>query len=151
MSDDRKLTTEELLKLLYMESSLDRLMNKGSTSFSFPSFPAYITALCRQRQEAPERIIKRANIEKSYGHQIFSGRRNPSRDTVLQLAFGFDMDYEQTQELLKIARKSPLHPRVKRDMVIVFCLQHRYSIVECQIYLEEYGLPLLGEGGRYDG
>ncbi len=145
---DVKLSTEELLKLLFIESSLDQLLARGSTSFGFPELSDYISSLCRQRGEAPERIIRRANIEKSYGHQIFSGRRSPSRDTVLQLAFGFEMDYETAQELLKIARKSLLHPRVKRDMVVVFCLQHHLSVVDCQIYLDKYGLPLLGEGNR---
>ena len=150
MDTDVKLSTEELLKLLFMESSLDQLLASGSASFGFPGFAEYISSLCRQKGEAPERIIRRANIEKSYGHQLFSGRRSPSRDTVLQLAFGFELDYEAAQELLKIARKSLLHPRVKRDMVIVFCLQHHISVVDCQIYLEKYGLPLLGEGNRND-
>lgn len=143
-----EMKTDELLRLLFMESSLERLMEKDPSSLSFPSFPDYITALCKKRDEPPERVINRANIEKSYGHQLFNGRRNPSRDTVLQLAFGFEMDYEAAQELLKIARKSLLHPKVKRDMVLVFCLQHRYSVVDCQVALQKYQLPLLGEGNR---
>jgi hypothetical protein len=150
MAEKEKLSTEELLKLMFMESSLDHLMDKGSASLGFPSFTDYIAALCRRKGEVPERIINRANIEKSYGHQIFSGRRNPSRDTVLQLAFGFELDYEGAQEMLKIARKSLLHPKVKRDMIIVFCLQHRAGVVECQLALEKYKLPLLGEGNRND-
>ncbi len=142
------MTTEELLKLLFMESSLEHLMKRDTGSVQLPSFSDHISALCRSRGEVPEKVIKRADIEKSFGHQLFSGRRNPSRDTVLQLAFGFEMDYEAAQELLKIARKSLLHPKVKRDMVIVYCLQHRYSLVDCQLALQEYGLPLLGEGKR---
>lgn len=148
MDDQSNLTTEELLRLLFMESSLDHLMSRSADSVQLPAFSDYITALCRQRGEPPERVINRTNLERSYGHQLFSGRRSPSRDTVLQLAFGFGMDYEAAQELLKIARKSLLHPRVKRDMVLVFCLHHHYSIIDCQIALEQYGLPLLGEGNR---
>lgn len=143
-----EIKTDELLRLLFMESSLEHLMTKDASGLSFPRFSDYITALCRQRDEVPERVINRANIEKSYGHQLFNGRRNPSRDTVLLLAFGFEMDYEAAQELLKIARKSLLHPKVKRDMVLVFCLQHHYSVVDCQLALQEYHLPLLGEGNR---
>ncbi|MBO5497330.1 MAG: hypothetical protein J5967_08000 [Oscillospiraceae bacterium] len=148
MADQSNLTTEELLRLLFMESSLDHLMRRSADSVQLPAFSDYITALCRQRGEPPERVINRTNLERSYGHQLFSGRRSPSRDTVLQLAFGFGMDYEAAQELLKIARKSLLHPRVKRDMVLVFGLHHHYSILDCQIALEQYGLPLLGEGNR---
>lgn len=143
-----EMSTDELLRLLFMESSLEHLMTKDASSSYFPGFSDYITALCKKRNEPAERVINRANIEKSYGHQLFSGRRNPSRDTVLQLAFGFEMDYEAAQELLKIARKSLLHPKVKRDMVLAFCLQHHYTIVDCQMALQQYRLLLLGEGNR---
>ncbi len=148
MIDQSKMSTEELLKLLFMESSLDHLMTRDADSEHLPSFSEYINAVCKQKGEPPERIINRTNLERSYGHQLFSGRRSPSRDTVIQLAFGFEMDYDSAQELLKIARKSPLHPKVKRDMLIVFCLHHSYSIVDCQLALQKYGLPILGEGNR---
>ena len=148
MSEEQKISTDELLRLLFMESNLEHLMTGNASDSSLPSFSDYITALCKKRDEPPERVINRANIEKSYGHQLFNGRRSPSRDTVLQLAFGFEMNYEATQELLKIARKSLLYPKVKRDMVLVFCLHHHYTVVDCQAALQEYGLPLLGEGNR---
>ena len=148
MHDEQIINTDELLRLLFMESNLEHLMSRNASNQSLPSFPEYITALCKKRDEPPERVINWANIEKSYGHQLFNGRRSPSRDTVLQLAFGFEMDYEAAQELLKIARKSLLYPKVKRDMVLIFCLHRNYTIVECQVALQQYGLPILGEGNR---
>lgn len=149
MKEENELTTDEILQMLFSEPTLEHWMTKEASDIRFPSFSDYITALCRQRQEPPERVINRANLERSYGHHLFSGRRNPSRDTVLQLAFGFGLDYEETQELLKVARKSQLYPRVKRDMVLAYCLYHRYSLTACQEALQQYGLPLLGEGSRY--
>ena len=150
MAETSKITTEELLELLFMESSLERLMNSDRSSLTLPGFAEYITALCARREEPPERVIRRADLEKSYGHQLFSGRRSPSRDTVLRLAFGLELDYEGTQELLKVARKSRLHPKVKRDMVLIYCLYHGYTLVRCQNALLEYGLPVLGEGKQYE-
>jgi hypothetical protein len=96
----------------------------------------------------PEHIIQRAGLEKSFGHQLFSGRRTPSRDTVLQLAFGFSLSVTDTQELLKVARKSPLYPRVKRDSAIIYRLYHGKSFVDTQIILHDLDLPILGDGGR---
>ena len=148
MEDSQKLSTEELLRLLFMESSLESLLSRSESSVRTVAFPAYISALCDERGETHERVIKRANIEKSYGHQVFAGRRNPSRDTVLRLAFGLELDYEGAQKLLKAARKSLLYPRVKRDLIVVYCLHHHYSVIECEILLERYQLPLLGEGNR---
>lgn len=148
MNTEAQKSTDELLRLLYMESSLDHLLSQSESSLRAPDFAAHITALSKRRGEPPERIINRANIEKSFGHQLFSGRRKPSRDTVLQLAFGFELDYPAAQELLSAAQKNLLYPRVKRDLVVIFCLHHRCSVVECQMCLQEHGLPLLGEGKR---
>ena len=148
MEEQRKLNTEELLRLLFMESSLDSLLQRSESSVRTPAFSEYICALCDARGETHERVIKRANIEKSFGHQVFGGRRNPSRDTVLRLAFGFELDYEGAQKLLKAARKSLLYPRVKRDLIVIYCLHHHCSVVECEILLEQYRLPLLGEGSK---
>ncbi|MBE6997499.1 MAG: hypothetical protein E7427_04940 [Ruminococcaceae bacterium] len=141
-------STGEILQNLFSEPSLEHWMAREGNAPDYPSFSEYITALCKKRGEPPERVIRRADIEKSYGHHLFSGRRKPSRDTVLQLAFGFALDYDGAQQMLRSARKSPLYPRVRRDAVIIFCLAHRYDIVACQEALEQYGLPLLGEGGR---
>jgi len=140
--------TDELLTMLFMKSGLERLMEMDDGQELLPAFSDYITGLCRGNREPPERVIRRANIERSYGHQLFSGRRSPSRDTVLQLAFGFGMDYTGTQQLLKVARKSALHPRVKRDMVLVYSLAHGLTLMDCQLLLQKYRLPLLGEGNR---
>lgn len=111
-----------------------------------PPFCVYITQLCKELGEVPEHIIRRANIERSYGHQIFRGSRNPSRDTVLQLAFGFGTGVEEAQELLKYAGKNALYPRVKRDAALIYCLRDHFTIVETQRVLHEMGLPLLGAG-----
>jgi hypothetical protein len=89
-------------------------------------------------------VIKRANIESSYGHRLFRGSRNPSRDTVLQLAFGFGMDTAEAQQLLKIARHAALHPKVKRDAIIAFCLENGRTVIEAQNYLYDNDMPLLG-------
>jgi hypothetical protein len=94
--------------------------------------------------QVPERVIKLASIERTYGHQLFNGTRKPSRDKVIQLAFGFGLDVDETQELLKIAQKSLLYPKIKRDAVILYCLNNHKSIIQTQSVLETLGVILLG-------
>ena len=50
----------------------------------------------------------------------------------------------EAQEMLKIARRSPLYPRIKRDTVIIYCLHNHVSLVDTQIILQDLELPLLG-------
>lgn len=150
MGDLQKIDTDELLKLLFMESNLEHFMNKDMTDSLLPSFSDYVTELCQSSGETPGKVIAGSNLDKSFGYQLFSGKRNPSRDSVIQLAFGFGADYDLAQQLLKIGRKSLLHPKVKRDVVIIFSLQHKYSVTEANLLLDEYSLPLLGEGNRHE-
>jgi hypothetical protein len=68
---------------------------------------------------------------------------------VLRLAFGFGLTEEETQELLDIARKARLCPKIKRDAVILYSLSRRLSIQKAQLDLNELGLTLLG-GEKYE-
>ena len=148
--DQSRVSTEELLSLLFKTPSLPVFLEGRASDIILPEFHEYISSLCAEQNEVPEHIIKRAGLEKSFGHQLFSGRRAPSRDTVLQLAFGFSLTVNETQELLRVAGKSPLYPRVKRDSAIIYCLYHNISFVEAQIILYDLDLPILGGRRKND-
>ena len=144
MPDNKRISTDELLTLLFKEQNLEHFLQRNESAYLTISFADYLNAWCKKRLEVPEQVIRRANLEKSYGHQLFSGKRNPSRDTVLQLAFAMGADLPQAQEMLRIAHRSPLYPRIKRDTVIIYCLHNHISLVDAQIILEDLNLPLLG-------
>ena len=139
-----KNTTQELWGKLFKSTNVECVLEDTDDS-RMPQFSEYISALCSARGEKEEAVIRRGNIESSYGHRLFKGARNPSRDTVLQMAFGLELDSDGTQQLLKIARATALHPRVKRDAVIAYCLYHHKSFMETQELLFDNGLPTIGE------
>ena len=141
---NQSISTSELWAKLFMSSSVEGYLAENVSLKELPSFSEYIGMLIEEKNEKAETVIRRGEIESSFGHKLFSGTRNPSRDTVLQLAFGFELDAEQTQQLLKIARASALHPRVKRDAIIAYCLQYHRSFMETQQLLYDNQLPLLG-------
>ena len=143
---EKKIPTSTLLQKLFQTSSLNRFIQRyGDEMNSVPRFHEYITVLCAKKGVSAERIIKNSDIARTYGHQLFNGARKPTRDRVIQLAFGFEMDYDETQELLTIARKSPLYPKIKRDAIIIFALKNKYDVVAVQASLFELSLPILGE------
>lgn len=145
----KQVRTSTLFQMLFKTSNIKELMEKSADEMRLPSFSEYITGLCADSGEVPERVIKRANIERSFGHQLFKGTKKPSRDTVLQLAFGFGADVDAAQEILKYAGMSALYPRVKRDAAIIYCLHNRFAIVEAQNVLHDMKLPLIG-GGKHN-
>jgi hypothetical protein len=141
-----KESTSTLLQRIFKTTSLERLIKRFDESeYDVPPLNEYITALCKDRNAVPQHIIEKADIERTYGHQLFNGTRTPSRDKVLQLAFGFELDFDETQKLLTVARKSILYPKIKRDAVIIYALNHGYDIVAVQTSLFDLSLPALGE------
>jgi hypothetical protein len=110
-----------------------------------PPFHVFISELCSSSGQVPEQVIKRAAIERTYGHQLFNGTRKPSRDKVIQLAFGLGLDPNGTQKLLQVARKNALYPRIKRDAAILYCIENKKDVYDTQYVLQSLGLTLLGE------
>ena len=141
----QRIKTSELLNRLIKTTSIDRFIERYSENMDETPFHEHITRLCTDRDEIPAHIIEKSGIERTFGHQIFNGRKNPSRDKVIQLAFGFEMDYKETQELLRAARKSILYPKIKRDVVIIYALENKLSVIDVQATLSELSLPLIGE------
>lgn len=133
-------STGDLMQQLH-DGALDEILR---SELSPPAFPDYIAEMCLARGEPREYAIRRAGIERSYGYQLFNGTRKPSRDKAIQLAFGFELDLQETQELLKVAMQSPLNPRIKRDAAILYGIMHRLEIDEVQKLLERFEMPLLG-------
>jgi transcriptional regulator with XRE-family HTH domain len=112
-------------------------------------FHIHISNICNSNGQVPEQVIKRSGIERTYGHQLFNGTRNPSRDKVIQLAFGLELDVDGTQNLLKAAHMNSLYPKIKRDAVILYCIENKKDFFETQSALQTLDLTLLG--GKKNG
>jgi hypothetical protein len=147
---DEKISTSGLLQRLFKTASISRFIRHFEGDMTHIPFDVHLTNICRDKDTVPEQVIKKSGIERTYGHQLFNGRRKPSRDKVIQLAFGFSMNYEETQELLKMARKSDLYPKLKRDAVIIYALTRQLGVSTVQDTLFELGLPILGKEDRYE-
>jgi len=137
--------TSTLFRRLFKTADIKDFIEKNDVDLQMPVFHDYIEQLRDERGKKRSDIANRAAIEKAFCNQLFNGTRKPSRDKVIQLAFGFGLDLEETQKMLKIAHKGPLYPRIKRDAAIVYCIDHRFNIDETQGLLHDLGLQILGE------
>lgn len=138
----KEISTYELWAKLFDAEGIDRFLNEQVDKL--PPFSNYLSDLCEARGEVPEQVIRRSDLESSFGHRLFAGSRKPSRDSVLKLAFGLSMTVEEAQQFLKIARVTALHPKVRRDAVIAWCLHRGKNLIQTQEILHDEGLPLLG-------
>ena len=141
----QEIPTSDFLRRLFKSPDLEKFIYCHLEEMAIPPFHTYISDICSSTGQVPEHVIKRAGIERTYGHQLFNGTRKPSRDKVIQLAFGLGLDVDAAQGLLKIAQKSSLYPKIKRDAAILYCIGNKKDFFETQTVLESLGLTLLGD------
>lgn len=88
-------------------------------------------------------VIKRSGLTRSHVYHIFSGKRMPSRDKLIAIAFGLGLDCDETNALLKKCRFAQLYSKDARDAVIMFNLTHGKDIDETNNDLEKRGFEPL--------
>ena len=140
--------TKLLLERLFLAPDVKTYLHDNAPLMSMPPFDRFICALCEELSISRAKVIATSTIPRNYAYQLFNGIRKPSRDKVIQLAFGFGLDVDSTQELLKIARQAPLYPKIPRDIVILRCLYEKRSVLQAQNALDSMGLMLLGREDR---
>ena len=75
-------------------------------------------------------LAKRAGMSNVYLHQVFSGRRNASRNRMLCICLGLEATLDETQELLKRSGMGLLYPKDRRDAIIIYGLLHHQTLFE---------------------
>jgi transcriptional regulator with XRE-family HTH domain len=139
MSNDPALDTEELLRLLKEDADFTQTLRKNSTAITNPTL-----ALCLMNYQKTcglsiAQIADSAMLSQSFVYQVFSGVRNPGRDTLISIALVMRLDLDSTQHLLMLARKGELYPRVRRDAAVIFGIQHGYTLNMLEELLQKTG------------
>ena len=103
-------------------ADLDRFLAENQENFNNGSVCEQLDRLFRQRRLSKAALAKRSGMSEVYLHQVFAGRRNPSRSRLLCLCFGLQATLAETQELLKQCGLAQLYPKNRRDAIILYGL-----------------------------
>ena len=108
----------------------------------------YLMLLLKQKELKRADVVRDSGLEKAYVYQIFDGKKRPSRDKLIAIAFGLHLNAEETQRMLKLGRHSELYARVARDAVILFAIQRGKDIWETDDLLTDNSLPTILDAGK---
>ena len=119
--------------------NLDRFLSTNREQFSNESLVESLNRLLGEKHISKAALAKQAGMSEVYLHQIFAGRRNPSRNRLLCLCFGLEASIDETQDLLKRCGLAQLYPKNKRDAIIYYGLVHKMSLPELndKLFAEE--------------
>lgn len=114
--------TNDLRQELMDAADLDLFLSANHESFHSGNAGELLQRLFRKRKLSKAALAKQSGMSEVYLHQVFAGRRNPSRSRLLCLCFGLNATLEETQELLKQCGHAQLYPKNRRDAIIQYGL-----------------------------
>ena len=122
--------TDTLQQELMSTNNLDRFLTENDASFRDVPLQEAIRRIFDEKGMSKAQLAKQSGISEVYLHQLFSGRRFPSRSRLLCLCFGLGATVDEAQSLLQQARHAPLYSRDRRDAIIIFALSHHMTLFE---------------------
>ena len=110
------------------QPNLDEYIKKNQPYFSHRTVVDLLGVLYERKGISKAALARKAGMSEVYLHQVFSGRRNPSRDRLLCLCIGLGATLDETQKILQQAGHAQIYPRVKRDAIIGHGIAHQTEL-----------------------
>lgn len=129
-SKERKKDTWKLQMELRRSKSVEQFMQENEAELGTISVAEYLNQLLAVYNLDKCDIAKRGGFAGNYPYQIFNGKKSASRDKLIQIAVGFPLTVEETQQLLRLGGYRELYVRNNRDAYILFALEKKYEIQE---------------------
>ncbi|HJB14070.1 MAG TPA: helix-turn-helix domain-containing protein [Candidatus Oscillibacter excrementigallinarum] len=120
--------TDDLGEELMSADSIDTYLHDNEKYFFDQNITETLAQLYERKAVSKATLARQSGMSEVYLHQVFSGRRNPSRDRLLCLCIGLDATLEETQRLLKLSAYAQLYPRSRRDAIIAYGILHHMEL-----------------------
>lgn len=120
--------TNNLRQELMSSANLDQFLSENREIFNSGSVCDLLNRLFQKRTLSKAALAKQSGMSEVYLHQVFAGRRTPSRSRLLCLCFGLCAKLEEAQELLKQFGLAQLYPKSRRDAIILYGIANGMSL-----------------------
>lgn len=123
--------TEDLLDRLISSSSAESYLAEAESSSDVTDreLPAYLNKLLALRGMRRSEVVRKSSLNATVVYDIFAGKSKPGRDHAIMLAFGLGCSLRETQRLLRMAGHSELWCKIRRDAILIWCIEHGYDRV----------------------
>lgn len=138
----KETSTDNIFEMIEENSEkfIDSIDSEKFTDYK-SMFTKYLYDLLKNKKMTISNLVYKTTLSQSYLYQIASGTRHLGRDTPIILAFAIGLDLDQTQRLLKYSNNAVLYPKVKRDAIIICC-------IDCKMTYEQANEILLSKSEK---
>ncbi len=134
----KKMTTQELDGLLKEARDAAQALDHLKDEMQNRNVHMYLNELLVESGKEIPAIAQQAGLSQSFTYQIFEGARNPGREVLLRLIFVFGLPLETAQRLLRLAQRGELYARLKREALLIFAIEHQYSLAQTNTLLSHF-------------
>lgn len=133
-----KKSTEELLNLIQKASDIEYYIKENESEMLSLSLDVYLSKLLEEKNLKIADVMAKSE-QGDYIYKVFKNQRKASRDILISIAIGMELDINQTQKLLRISKNARLDPREKRDSVIIYAITNNIPVCELNEILYDIG------------
>lgn len=133
-----KKPTDELLSQLKESNNINSYMKENQSNLIQKSLAEYLNELLEQKKLKKADVIRKSEVNEIYSYHIFSGKRTPSRDKLICICLGMELNVDEINQALKYAGYGILYARNKRDSIIIWGIEHGQSILQINENLYEH-------------
>ncbi len=135
-----EMKTDDLLKALSQENcKINDFLRKNDEEFVNEDIKTFWDKLIDKSGFSKSNIINRSDFNYRHFYDCTCGRKMPTKDKVVRLALAMKLSIEECQEALKISGRAPLYPRIRRDSILIYAVEHHLTILKCNEMLGECG------------
>lgn len=131
--------TDQLMAEIKKSTEIKSFLTENDEDIKNLSLSEYLNILIEKKQVPKGEVIKKAELNYTYGYQMINGTRKPTKDKLLQLCFGLKATVEEANRILVIADAGGLYSKNRRDCIIIFALDKGLSLNETNELLYELG------------
>lgn len=118
--------TEDLLARLLASPSVESYLGESDSTVD-RDLPQYLRELLDERGMKRAEVVRASGLNGTVVYDIFAGKSRPGRDHAIMLAIGMRCALRETQRLLRLSGVSELWPKVRRDAIIIWCIDHGFD------------------------
>lgn len=143
MDDKKTHELDNIINFVENEQQLKEYLTKTISESVNIDFTNYLEKLIEKKNLSKANLIKAAGLDRNYGYQILSGKKNASRDKILRLCIAGNLTLEETNRLLSLGSYPRLYSKDRRDSIITFALNKCMSTIDVDLLLDKYNqIPL---------
>ena len=139
-----KKDSAKLLEELKNCSDFTCFYQKNEDAILSESLSELLKELLNKHKLKKADAIRGSELSEDYAYQIFSGLRVPERKKLLSLAVGMHLNLDEVQNLLKASGYAQLYVKNAFDMIVIYGICKKLTVVQINFLLFDYGLETLG-------